>query len=310
MSKQSVVDELHRRVRKNFKRRSYIMRGIDDTFQADLVEMIPYAKFNNNYRYILCVIDTFSKHAWVMPLKNKTAEEVTSAMQKIFDKDNRIPKNLHTDQGKEFYNIKFQNLMKKYKINHYSTYSRMKASIVERFNRTFMSKLWKIFSLNGSHKWIKCIQDVIATYNNTIHRTIRMKPIEVNSRNANQILRKQYKQNNTLIVENTNKYKVNDYVRISKYKSLFEKGYTPNWSAEIFQIYKILQTNPKTYLLKDATEQKISGSFYEYELLRTEHPNIFLIEKIIRSKGDKIFVKWLGFDSTHNSWIRKSDFVE
>lgn len=98
------------------------MRGIDDTFQADLVEMIPYAKINKNFRYILCVIDTFSKYAWVMPLKNKTGEEVTTAMQKILDKDKRIPKNMHTDQGKEFYNNKFQTLMKKYNINHYSTY--------------------------------------------------------------------------------------------------------------------------------------------------------------------------------------------
>lgn len=309
MSKQSVVDELHSQARKNFKRRSYIMRGINDTFQADLIEMIPYAKINSNFRYILTVIDTFSKYAWAMPLKNKTGDEVSKAMQKIFDKDKRIPKNLHTDEGKEFYNKTFQNLMRAYNINHYSTYSRIKASIVERFNRTIMTKLWRIFSFIGSYKWIKKIQDVVEQYNDTIHRTIKMKPTEVTSRNVEQILKTQYKENNSLNAGNINKYKINDYVRISKYKSLFEKGYTPNWSTEIFQVCKILPTNPKTYLLKDSTDQKISGAFYEYELLKTKYPNIHLIEKIIRRKGNKLFVKWLGYDKSHNSWIHKSDFV-
>lgn len=309
MTKKGVVDELHTRARKNFPRRPYLMRGVDDTFQADLVEMIPYAKINSNFRYILCVIDTFSKYAWTMPLKNKTGEEVTTAMQKIFDKNNRIPKNVHTDQGKEFYNKIFQNLMRKYNINHYSTYSRMKASIVERFNRTLMSKMWKAFSLNGSYKWVKTLQEVTELYNNTIHRTIKMKPSEVTSENAENILHTQYKKNNLLNTENNNKYEINDYVRISKYKTLFEKGYTPSWSTEIFQVYKILSTNPKTYLLKDSTDQKISGAFYEYELLKTKYPNIHLIEKIIRRKGVKLFVKWLGFDASHNSWIHKNDFV-
>lgn len=309
MTKEGVVDELHRRVRKNFKRRLYVMRGIDETFQADLVEMIPHAKINNNFRYILTVIDTFSKYAWAIPLKNKTGKDVTTAMQKIFDNDNRIPKNVHTDQGKEFYNHKFQKLMRKYNINHYSTFSVLKASIVERFNRTLLTRLWKLFSLNGSYKWIKCLQDVMKSYNNTFHRTIKMEPIKVNSQNAGKILKTHYKENNTLNTGNNIKYKINDYVRINKYKSIFAKGYTPNWSTEIFQVYKILPTNPKTYLLQDSTGGKISGSFYEYELLKTKYPNIFLIEKIIRRKGDKIFVKWLGFNSEHNSWIHRNDFV-
>lgn len=309
MTKQGVVDELHRRVRKKFQRRSYIMRGINDTFQADLIEMIPHAKINSNFRYILTVIDTFSKYAWGIPLKNKTGDEVTVAMQKIFNKDNRIPKNIHTDAGKEFYNQSFQKLMKKYKINHYSTFSSMKASIVERFNRTLMTKIWKIFSFNGSYKWIKCLQDVIDLYNNTIHRTIKIKPCEVTPQNAENILKTRYKENNSLNTAHINKYKINDFVRISKYKSLFEKGYTPNWSTEIFQVHKILPTNPKTYLLKDSTDQIISGSFYEFELMKTKYPNIHLIEKVLRRKGNKMLVKWLGFDISHNSWIHKKDFV-
>lgn len=309
MTKQGVVNELHKPARKNFIRRSYVMKGKDDTFQADLVEMIPYATVNRNFRYILCVIDTFSKYAWTMPLKNKTGEEVTKAMREIFEKDKRIPKNLHTDQGKEFYNSKFQALMKTYRINHYSTFSKMKASIVERFNRTLLSNLWKMFSFNGSHKWLNILQSVTSLYNNSVHRTIRMKPIDVNDENSEELMQTVYKYNNTLNTSINAKYKLNDYVRISKYKSIFEKGYTPNWSTEIFQIHKILCTNPRTYLLRDSTGQNVSGAFYEYEMMRTKYPNIFLVEKIIRRKGNKLLVKWLGFDSKHDSWINKQDLV-
>lgn len=136
-----------------------------------------------------------------------------------------------------------------------------------------------------------------------------MKPIEVNSMNAESILKECYRENHTLNTGHINKYKMNDYVRISKHKSLFEKGYTPNWSTEIFQVTKILPTNPKTYLIRDATGQTISGAFYEFELMKTKYPNIYLIEKIIRKKSNKLFVKWLGFDTSHNSWINKNDFV-
>lgn len=309
MSKADVVDEIHKGARKNFIRRSYQMRGIDDTFQADLIEMIPHYKSNHNYKYILTVIDVFSKFAWTVPLKNKTGKEVTDAMKSIFLKDKRIPKNLHTDQGKEFFNKFFQQLMNEYGINHYFTYSKMKASIVERFNRTLLTKLWKIFSLQGSFKWLKTLKSVTNTYNDTVHRTIKMKPSEVNITNSNRILRDSYRKNNTLNTQYRPKFKMNDYVRISKFKSIFEKGYTPSWSTEIFQIYEVQLNNPITYLLKDLTGIKISGSFYEQELMATKYPTIYLIEKILRKKGNKYYVKWLGFDSSENSWIRKTDFV-
>lgn len=129
MTKEGVVNEIHGSVRKIFQRRAYQMRGIDDTFQIDLIEMIPHSNVNSNYKYILTVIDVFSKYGWTRPLKNKTGQEVTNAMQSIFDADKRIPKNIHSDEGKEFYNKIFRNLMKKYRINHYSTHTKLNASV-------------------------------------------------------------------------------------------------------------------------------------------------------------------------------------
>lgn len=305
MSKKQLVDELHRAARRRFKRRRIITRGINDLWQADLVEMCDYASVNKTFRYLLTVIDTFSKFAWGIPVKNKTGREVSLAMETILSKESS-PRNIQTDNGTEFYNSYFQNLMKKYKINHYSTYSTMKASIVERFNRTLKGMMWKEFSLNGSYKWVENIQNLIDKYNHTVHRTIKMKPADVNKDNEKSLLKTAY---NRIKIFPKPKFRVGDKVRISKYKHLFEKGYTPNWTTEVFRIHTIKVTNPVTYLLEDYEGNKIKGGFYERELLKTEHPDLYLVEKILKRKGNKLLVKWLGFSNDHNSWINKSELA-
>lgn len=305
MSKQQVVNELHKPARKNFKRRRVIMKGLDDLWQADLVEMGQHAKQNNGYKYLLTVIDTFSKYAWAVPIKNKTGDEVCTAMMKIF-KDGRLPTNLQTDDGTEFFNTKFKKLMNKYNINHYSTFSSLKASIVERFNRTLKEKMWKQFSLNGSYNWLKIISKLINNYNGTRHRTIKTKPCDVTSDKEKTLLSTVY---NNIKIADTPKYKVGDFVRISKYKSLFDKGYLPSWTTEIFKIKKIQITNPVTYLLEDFHSQPIQGGFYEYELQKVKYPDVYLVEKILKRNGDNIYVKWLGFSSEHNSWVNNKNIV-
>lgn len=171
--KKQVVEELHRDVRRNFNRVKFQMRGIDDTFQIDLIEFIPYSRENRGYKYALVVIDVFSKYAWTIPLKNKTGIEVTKGMRTVFETSKRVCKNCQSDNGKEFYNKHFTALMSKYKVNHYSTFSSKKASICERLNRTLLHKLWKHFSFVGNHKWVKPLQDITNVYNKSFHRTIR-----------------------------------------------------------------------------------------------------------------------------------------
>ena len=142
MSKRKIVEELHKAARRNFKRRRVITKGIDDLWQADLVDMSSYFNDNNNFKFLLTVIDTFSKFAWCRALKTKSAKDVKAAMVDIF-KEGRKPFHLQTDNGKEFFNNDFKKLMEKEGIKHYSTYSSLKASIVERFNRTLKSQMWK-----------------------------------------------------------------------------------------------------------------------------------------------------------------------
>uniref|UniRef100_A0A2S2P053 Uncharacterized transposon-derived protein F54H12.3 n=1 Tax=Schizaphis graminum TaxID=13262 RepID=A0A2S2P053_SCHGA len=177
----------------------------------------------------------------------------------------------------------------------------MKACIVERFNRTLKEKMFREFTARGSHEWISILPTLLREYNNSKHRTIGMTPVQADF-NPLTVEIKQREINNVKI-----KFKVGDSVRISTQKGVFTKGYLPNWSTEIFEIIKINKTSPVTYQLRDYTGKPIAGCFYSEEIHRTNHRNEYLIEKIIRRKGSEVFVKWLGFDASHNSWIKASD---
>ncbi|XP_057335036.1 uncharacterized protein LOC130673842 [Microplitis mediator] len=134
-----------------------------------------------------------------------------------------------------------------------------------------------------------------------------MKPKDVTAANAKELVANVYRPLNAKKLTKKKKFKVGDKVRITKYKHAFEKGYTPNWTTEIFTIKEVKNTNPTTYKLIDYQDQPIKGGFYEEELSKVKYPDVYLVEKIIRTRGNKLYVKWLGFDSTHNSWINKTD---
>lgn len=305
MSKRDLVEEIHRSARRNFLRRKTDVKGINDTLQGDLVEMIPYAAKNGQMKYILTVINIFSKKAYARALKNKTAQEVTHAMNSILNSLGHPIEHLHVDNGKEFYNATMKKMLKKRKIHMYSTYTTKKASIVERFNRTLKNRMWKEFSYRGSYKWVDILQSLVDDYNNTKHRTIQMKPDDVSISNERMLLNTVYSKIHPNKVKA--RFKRGDLVRMSKYKQTFSKGYTPNWTTEVFKIKTVQPTNPVTYLLIDLEGQDIKGTVYTEELQLAKNPNIYLVEKIIQQKGDQVYVKWLGFDSQHNSWVHEKD---
>ncbi|XP_071055712.1 uncharacterized protein [Onthophagus taurus] len=278
-AKRVIVEELHRPTRRIFARRRTILKGIDDLWQADLIEMIEFARLNSGYKYILVVIDCFSKFLWTRPLKSKNSTDVTAALRSILTDDGRAPRNLQTDQGKEFYNSQFKRLMSDFKINHFSSYSVMKASMAERVIRTVKQRIYKFFSLYGNHKWVHLLEDITSRYNSTKHSTTKMKPSEINSKSVeNKLLDTVY---NHIKIAGRGKFRVGDAVRISKYKHVFDKGYLPNWTAELFKIVKVNITNPISYLLEDVRGQPIKGAFYEFELQRAAQPNVYLV-KVVR----------------------------
>lgn len=145
--KRELVNELHRPARRNYQRRQVHIKGLDETWQADLVDMSAYEDENDGYKWILTVIDIFSKFAWAGAVKSKRGVDVSKVFRAIMTDGQRTPKKLHVDKGAEFYNKSFQSIMKRYKIHMYSTHSNMKASICERFNRTLKERMWKLFSL-------------------------------------------------------------------------------------------------------------------------------------------------------------------
>lgn len=300
-TKRGIIDELHRQARKVFPRRRVYTKGIHDLWQIDLVEMIPYAKENEGKKYILTVIDVLSKYAWAAPVQTKSGKDVTAAMRNVLKQSYpNKPKNIHSDNGKEFYNEHFKRLMENEKINHYSTYTHLKASVVERFNRTLKNWMWKEFGVRGKYKWVDILQQLLDRYNSRVHRTIEMRPIDVKKKHQKQLLKKV---NTPPIKDMKLKYKPNDTVRISKYKTLFAKGYTPSWSTELFTVDRVRKTVPPVYYLRDMEDNPIKGSFYAQELAKTKYPDTYLVERVLKRKNNRQFVKWLGFDNRHNSWL-------
>ena len=142
--------------------------------------------------------------------------------------------------------------------------------------------------------------DIVNKYSNTIHRTIKMKPIEVSDDS--------YAKYNEDFNKKNPKFKVGDHGRISKYKNIFAKGYASNWSEEVFVVSKIKNTAPWIYVVSDLNVKEITGSFYEKELQKTSQEK-FRIEKVLKRKGDKLYVKWKGYDDRFNSWIDKKDLI-
>lgn len=307
MSKANVVDEICKNARINYPRRRVVIKDIDDLWQADLIDMQKISKCNNGYKYILTVIDCFTKFAWALGLKQKNKEHVCKAFKKILQ-SGRTPKNLQTDFGKEFYNNQFKNIVEKYNINHYSTYSTKKASIVERFIRTLKGKLYKQFYINGKYKWNNGVLNLkVYEYNNTVHRTVGQPPATISHDNKAIVMQRYMKKTHSKKIYTGKKFHVGDHVRISKYKACFDKGYTPNWSTEIFKIYKVQETNPTTYLIEDCNCRPILGAFYYQELQKTKNHDVYLVERVLKRKGNLVYVKWLGLPTSHNSWIKKNN---
>jgi len=310
-AKETIINEFHAPIRRNFPRRRVEIKSLYDLYAADLIEMRKYAKMNKNYNYLLVVINCFSKLVFIEPLKKKEGKLVSLALEKIFQQYPQFPKNFQTDDGKEFWNKDCDQLYQKYNINQFKTFSPVKCGIIERVNRKLKNMIFKECSLRGNYKYINTLSDIVDKYNNSYHRTIRCKPIEVNEKNEKEILSNIIKNTGShhavkkLIKE---KFKIGDYVRISKYKSIFDKSYHQNWSSEVFKIVNIMKTIPVTYLLEDAQKEPIFGCFYEQELQKVAYPDVYLIEKVIRKgKNGKLYVKWLGLSKDHNSWIKKSD---
>ena len=303
---QQLAEELHKPITRKFTKRRVFVKGVDEIWAADLVEMGKFSDWNKGIKYLLMVIDVFSKFGWIEPLKDKKGETVVAAFEKLF-KLGRQPRLLWTDKGKEFYNKNVNQLLSKKNIKLYSTENEEKSSVAERFNRTIKQMMWKMFSANNNTIYIDKICELLKNYNSSWHRSVRMSPFSASDiKNSNQVFANLYSDEIYKQVKEP-KFRIGDKVRISKYKrKLFDKGFTPNWTEEIFVIDGILHTKPITYRLVGLQGDTVTGSFYEQELQKTTQ-EIFRIEKVIRRERKRALVKWSGYPDKFNSWVPMSE---
>lgn len=299
---------LHRPIRKKFNRNRIVVYGIDNTWQADLIDLQELTQINSGYKYLLTIIDVFSKYAWAIPLKNKSNNSIIEAFKKIFR--SRKPLRIHTDQGQEFLGRECQQFLKRNKIQFYFLNSEMKAAIVERFNRTLKEKMWRYFTKSRKKRYIDVLDDLMHSYNNTFHRSIKMTPVQVKKENEDKVFLNLYGKKDLNKI--SHKFSVGDRVRLSKNKFTFEKGYTPNWTDEFFTITEVIIRDIPVYKVKDYNGEEIKGVFYEQELQKIKKTDdVYRIEKIIKTRktrrGVEYLVKWLGWPDKFNNWILAQD---
>ena len=298
---EQLTEELHQPIIRKFEKRKVYSTFKDNIWSVDLSDMQLLSKHNKGIRFLLCVIDIFCKYAWVVPLKDKKGISIVKAFQSILKQSNRKPNKIWVDKRSEFYNAYFKKWLRDNDIVMYSTHNEGKSVVAERFIRTLKSKIYKYMTSISKNVYIDKLDDIVDEYNNTHHTTIKMKPIDVKDNT--------YINTSKEINNKDPKFKVGDHVRISKYKNIFAKGYMSNWSEEVFVIKKINNTIPWTYVINDLNGEEIIGRFYEKELQKTNQEE-FRIEKVIRRKGDKLYVKWKGYDNSFNSWIDKANLVQ
>ena len=311
---------LHKASRKRYNTRRYKVKAPHWLWQTDLVEMISYANVNKGYRYLLTVIDVFSRKAWARPIKRKTGTNITDAFKDIIQQERQSPKRLQSDDGKEFKNATFQHYLRTLGTTHFTIKSQFKAALVERWNRTLKEKMWRYFTYTGTYKWLDILQDLVSAYNDATHRSLnggKMTPNQATDPHNTHML---WLQQEGLAPQRVTfkpppavpMLAINDYVRISKAKQVFEKGYLPNWTEEIFKISTIDKFKPTEYKLVDLLAREILGSFYRDELQKVDLPVTFMVEHIIRKRKKnsnqmEYLVKWLGYGPEFNSWVLHID---
>ena len=305
---EDLSNELNKPVINKFERKKVIVNHIDEIHSYDLVDMSEYSRMNKGYKYIFANIDIFSKYSWSFPLKTKTIKEIKSCFEKIF-KERKLSY-IWSNQESAFFSKEMLKFFEDNNVKIYYTYLNLKAVFIERFNRSLRELMMKEFVKNKNTIWYNILPNLIKTYNNRYHHTIKMKPIAVNKSNE------KYIKNNFYTYDKTNKipkFKINDLIRISlKRRQLFDKpSGNIKWSEELFKIYKINKSNVITNKIKDMNNEIIKGIFYEKEIQKTRNTSDkYIIEKILKTNKNKMYVKWRGYSNNFNSWIDKNSVTK
>ena len=309
MQKQDVYT-LHRPVRYNFKRLRVITAGIDDLWDADLADVSNLAMHNDDVHFLLIVIDVFSRYLWVVQLKQKTSKALVAAFTQVFA-GGRKPTSIRTDKGKEFTNRWVKALMKENGVNLFTTKNEVKANYAERVIRTLKGMMFRYFTHKQTYRYVEVLDSLVSNYNHRPHTSLgALSPSQVEKSNEAMIWKEMYVDKRKFSKPKPFKLKVGGRVRISHVRYTFQRDYQAKWTEEIFTIASRLRRQGiPQYKLMDYADERVDGSFYEYELqpVTKTSDDMWKVEKIIRRRRRKgkaeILVKWMGWPVKFNSWI-------
>lgn len=302
---------LHKDRRLRFHRNKIVVLYPDFQWEADLIDVIAYARENSGYKHLLVVIDSFTKFAWLRPLKDKTPKSVETAFEDIFAVDGRKPHRLRTDRGTEFQNRVMNRFYKKHDILFFTTTnSTIKCAMVERLNRTLKARFFRFFTSKGNHRYIDHLQQFVDSYNNSPHRSIKMTPKQACVADASLVFQNLYdgKTLKELLTDKDEKTKVNkgDTVRIAYDRSSFDKSYFSTFTDETAKVDRVIPKPRPMYSLVDYKNRKIPRNFYKEEIQAIPEPS-YRIERILRRRQRngrwQYFVKFLNHSSEENQWV-------
>ena len=317
------IYSLNKSVKRNFQRGRVIVSGIDDQWDADLASLIREADQNDDYKYLLVVIDIFSRYGWVRPIKNKKPNEIIRAFNDILA-EGRKPRRLRTDAAKDFTSKEFQANLTDKGIAHFTTHSEKQANYVERFIKTIKTKIWKHIVNTNSKRYIDILPQLIQSYNKSWHSGILMEPINVNKNNESKLWWQMYypkekdtKKGKKFIDIKPFAFEVGDKVRISYTGNKFTRAYDIKWSGEIFKISKrFLRQGQPIYRLVDWFNKPVKGTFYQKELqgVDIKEDNIFKIDHIVKYRGRgrnrEAKIRWLNWPKKFDSWVPVSEIQD
>ena len=258
--------------KKNYATNKTDVYHIDEIWSLDILDLKDYGPENNRgYRYVLVIIDGFSKFGWAIPLKNKNAQTIKDSFERIIISSKRSPNLLETDRGKEFYNNKFQDFLNKNNIKLYSRNTSYGAVFGERFNRTIRDLLKKIFFEHGDANWIDVLPTITKQYNNRIHSSTKLTPIQASLKKNEGFVYKSLLDKRKKIKP---KYELGDLVRTADLKKTFSKGDTTNWSYKLYKITEIINDTLPSYKIGNLPERYNESLLKKTELTMKENDNV------------------------------------
>lgn len=312
LSKQKNYTLYRDKLKRRYPFWKYNVQSIDQQWSADLADMQQLASSNRGDRYILFVIDVFSKFAWARPLKTKTGRETTEAMRSIFDQTGRQPTKMNFDAGTEFLNNNFKDLLKTRGVNWTVSLPPLKAAVVERLIRTVKTKLWRYFARFDTNNWTDVLSDFMTAYNGAEHSTIKRTPDSVTFAGNNDLWFRTFRKICQRSRTDKPKYKSGDAVRVLRARGPLEKGYANGWSEKIYEISKAVVHNaPIAYkLIVRETGAPVAGVFYEHNLQKIRLEQEPLVPERVLARqmtgAGRVFelVKFVGRGKKESKWRR------